>query len=238
MRIADVQRTKNEVGIEMAGIGYRYTLEELGQAMLIPGTNLTAERADAARRAYEEFIDRVALAGDVNKGWSGLFNNGDVTRTDAIADGTGSSALWSKKTAAQMLRDCNSVLTGIYVQSLTVEMADTLLMPLRAYQLLADTQMPNITMTVLQWLQAYNVYTAQTGRPLMIRGVRGLEVAGSGGVGRLVAYRRDPSVIKLHLPMPHKFMPVWQTGPMIFDVPGIFSLGGVEIRRPGACRIA
>lgn len=236
MRIADITRTKNEIGIEMAGIGYRYTLEELGQAMLIPGTNLTAERADAARRAAEEFVDKVAFAGDVGKGWTGLFNNPDVSRADAIADGTGSSRLWSTKTASQILRDANSVLTGIYVQSQTVEMADTLLMPLRAYQLMADTQMPNITMTVLQWLQAYNVYTAQTGRPLMVRGVRGLDVAGSGGVGRLVAYRRDPAVVKLHIPMPHRFLPVWQTGPMIFDVPGIFRVGGVEVRRPGAVR--
>jgi hypothetical protein len=236
MRIADVERSKYEVGIEMAGIGYRYTLQELGIAMLIPGTNLTAERADAARRASEEFIDKVALQGDVAKGWEGLFNNGDVTRTDAAATGTGNSPLWSTKTAQQMISDVNSVLTGIYTASLTVEMADTVLMPLRAYQLLADTQMTNITMTALQWLQQYNVYTAQTNRPLMVRGVRGLETAGKNSTGRLVAYRRDPAVVKMHIPMPHKFMPVWQTGPLIFDVPGIFRIGGVEIRRPGAVR--
>src|ERR1051325_5797080 len=40
MRLADVNRAKFEVGIEMAGIGYRYTLEELGFAQLVPGTNL------------------------------------------------------------------------------------------------------------------------------------------------------------------------------------------------------
>lgn len=36
--------------------------------------------------------------------------------------------------------------------------------------------------------------------------------------------------------MPHRFLPVWQTGPMWFDVPGIFRFGGLEIRRPGAAR--
>src|SRR4051812_27049233 len=54
MRLADVNRAKFETGILMAGIGYRYTLEELGHAQMIPGTNLTSERAGAARRAYEE----------------------------------------------------------------------------------------------------------------------------------------------------------------------------------------
>jgi hypothetical protein len=43
-------------------------------------------------------------------------------------------------------------------------------------------------------------------------------------------------VLKIHIPMPHRFLPVWQTGPMKYDVPGIFRLGGLEIRRPKAVR--
>ena len=82
----------------------------------------------------------------------------------------------------------------------------------------------------------YNVLTAQTGQPLVIRAVRGLETAGAGGTGRMVAYRRDPEVLKMHIPMTHRFLPVWQTGPLIFDVPGIFRLGGLDIRRPMAVR--
>jgi hypothetical protein len=102
MRMADIQRTKAEKNIEMAGIGYRYTLEELGQAMLIPGFQLTTERAESARRAYEEFIDRIAFFGDTAKGWTGLVNDATATRSDAIADGTGSSRLWSTKTGDQI----------------------------------------------------------------------------------------------------------------------------------------
>jgi hypothetical protein len=59
--LADFTRQKFEVGIEMAAIGYRYNLEELGQAMMLPNTNLTTERAGAARRAYEEFMHNVAM---------------------------------------------------------------------------------------------------------------------------------------------------------------------------------
>src|SRR5262245_32120420 len=54
---ADIARQKFEVGVEMAGIGFGYTLEEIGQGMMIPGFNLTTERGDAARRAANEFID-------------------------------------------------------------------------------------------------------------------------------------------------------------------------------------
>jgi hypothetical protein len=235
MRIADVERTKFESTISMAGIGYRYTLEELGQALLIPGTNLTSERAEAARRAYEEFVDDVALRGNAAKGFEGLFNNSDVTIMDAV-DGAGSSPLWSLKTIDERIADVNAALTGVYEQSKTIEMADTVLLPISEYMDLANARLPNLTMNGLEWLRLYNVYTAQTRQPLDIRAIRGLETAGADGGGRMVVYRKDPQVLKMHIPMPHRFLPVWQTGPMVFDIPGVFRLGGLEIRRPGAVR--
>ncbi len=235
--LADINKSKFEQGIEMAGIGYRYTLEELGQAMMIPGLNLSAERAEAATWAYESFMDKLAYLGDTGKGFTGLINNTTVTKADAIADGTTSSALWSNKTADQMIRDANSMLTSVFEGSNTVEMADTLLLPVDAINTLSITRIPNTTSTALEFLAKNNLYTHTTGAPLTIRGVLGLGKAGTGsnaGKGRAVAYRKDPRVLKLHVPMPHRFLPVWQTGPIVFDIPGIFRTGSVEIRRPAA----
>lgn len=234
MRFADVNRQKYEQGVEMAGIGYRYTLEEIGQAMMIPGLNLSAERAEAARRAYEEFMDRHARTGSVAKGFTGLLNNTSVTVTQATANGTGNSPLWANKTADQMIADVQGALTNVYSGSNTVEMADTVLLPITAMELLANTRVPNTYGNALDYLAKYNLYTHTTGAPLTVRGILNLNTAGVGGVGRMVAYRRDPRVVKLHVPMPHRFLPVWQTGPITFDVPGIFRVGSVEIRRPAA----
>jgi hypothetical protein len=234
MRVADINRAKFEQGVEMAGIGYRYTLEEIGQAMMIPGLNLTAERAESARRAYEEFMDRIARTGDTRKGFTGLFNNTGVTVQAAAPVGTGSSPLWSTKTADQMIADVQAALTRVYQGSQTVEMADTVLLPISAMQLLANTRVPNTFGNALDYLAKYNLYTFTTGAPLAIMGVLNLDTAGVGGVGRMVAYRKDPRVVKLHVPMVHRFLPVWQTGPITFDIPGIFRTGSVEIRRPGA----
>lgn len=236
MRLADINREKFEQGIEMAAIGYRYTLEEIGQAMMVPGLNLTAERAEAARRAYEEFMDRVARTGDSRKGFTGLFNNANVTQTTAAATGTGSSTLWANKTADQMITDVQSALTGVYEGSLTVEMADTVLLPIANMQLLANTRVPNTFGNALDYLAKYNLYTFTTGAPLKIMGILNLDTAGVNSSARMVAYRRDPRVVKLHVPMVHRFLPVFQTGPITFDIPGIFRLGSVEIRRPGAFR--
>lgn len=237
IHVADSERAKHEVGVEMADIGYRYSLEEIGQAMMA-NVPLQSDRAAAARLAYEQFMEEKALYGDEDKGFFGLLNYPGISVIDVQADGgTGEDEpSWFIKTEEQILRDFNAALTGMYVDSLQVEMADTVLLPVQVLTMLATKRLGDTTMTVLDFIQQKNVYTFQTGRPLMIRGVRGLENAGEGGVGRMVVYRRSPQVLKLHVPMPHRFMPVYQTGPLVFDVPGIFRTAGVDIRRPGAFR--
>lgn len=242
--LADVERQQFEHPIEMAAIGYRYSLQELGQAALIPGTNLSADRAVAAVRSYEEFMDGVALRGvppiGKTKGWSGLINDPNVIAGNVANDGVGgggNSTKWVNKTPTQITRDVNNLLSGVYQESLTVEMADTLLLPVAHLDYISTTPRSDLTeTTILEYLRRSNTYTAITGQPLTIRAVRGLETAGAGNTARMIAYRRDPQVVKLHLPMPHRFLPVWQTGPLVFDIPGIFRTGGVEIRRPKAFR--
>jgi hypothetical protein len=238
LNVADVERSKTEVGIEMAEIGYRYDLEELGQAMRIPGNNLSADRAVAARRAYEEFVDNVALRGDTRKNFSGILNYPGISHALVANDGTGLSPAWKDKDADLILRDVNDVLTGVYSDSLQVEMADTVLLPVASMTLIATKRIPNTTMTVLQFLLTNNVYSHVTGQQLTIRAVRGLETAGEGSTGRMVAYRRDPQVLKMHIPMTHRFLPPFQTAPLVFDIPGVFRLAGLEVRRPGAVRYA
>jgi hypothetical protein len=235
--LADVTREKHEATVEMAAIGYRYTLEELGQAMMIPGMNLSSDRAAAAKRAYEEFVDDVALRGSTEKNLTGLINSTAVDISSAAANGNGSSTTWDDKTGDQVAADVNAAITGMYTATLTIEIADTILLPIAAMTSLATRRIgDNTDTTILAWLMKNNVYTMQTGQALTIRGVRGLETAAANGTGRMVVYRRDPAVLKMHIPMPHRFLPIWQTGPMIYDVPGIFRLGGLEIRRPKAVR--
>ncbi|MGO4672977.1 DUF2184 domain-containing protein [Bosea sp. 2YAB26] len=233
----ELTREKFETSVSMAAIGYGYTLEELGTAQLL-GMSLTSDKASAARRVAEEKIDGVAFVGDAAKGFTGLVNASGPTATTAPADGAGSATTFASKTPDQILRDINGQLTGIFVGTLGVEMADTLLLP---YSVLLDLSTRRIDAvnqtTILEWIEKNNIYTRTTGQPLTIRGVFGyLDTAGASSTKRMVAYRRSPEVLKMHIPMPFRFLPVWQTGPMRFDVPGIFRLGGVDIRRPKSVR--
>jgi hypothetical protein len=238
---ADVERTKNDKTLYMAAVGYQYNLEELNTAMMVPGTNLTADKADAARQAYAQFMWGLSFNGDAEKGLEGLLSYTGVTASDAPSvgneNGGTNSPYWVHKTSAQIIADFNFVLSGIYTGSNTVEMADTVLLPDTALLSLGSTPLNDTSdTTVLDFIKDKNIYTLTTGQPLMIRGNRSLATKGSAGTGRMVAYKRDPRVVKLHLPMPHRFLPVWQNGPMNFVIPGIFRTGGVEIRRPKAVR--
>ena len=234
---ADVNRSEGEVAIEMAAIGYEYTIEEIAQARRL-GISLDTDKASAALRAYEEFVDDVALYGSTDKGWAGLLNNATVTAGTAPADGDSGSTTFPSKTSNQVIRDVNALIGGIYVDTRRIEVADTLLMSLERYNYLATTpRSDNSDETILSWLLRTNVLTVTTGRRLRIYAVLGLETAGVGGTQRMIAYRYDKSVVKMHLPMPHRFLPAANVpGSIIFKVPGIFRLGGTEIRRKAAVR--
>jgi hypothetical protein len=233
---AEVLREKFETTVSMAAIGYDYDLEELGRAMTL-GIDLRADKAQAARRASEEFIDKVAILGDTSKNYTGLANNAAVTAGSAGATGTGSATTFASKTPDNVLADINAALTGMFTGTLGAEMADTLLLP---YQQLLDLSTRRIDATnqttILEWVERNNVRTRTTGQPLLIRGVWGLETAGSGSTARMIAYRRAPEVLVLYMPMPFQFMPAYQQGPLRFEVPGIMRLSGVEVRRPKAMR--
>lgn len=227
---AGTELAKYETSVHMAGIGYGYGYEEINQAQML-GMNLQADDAMAARRAYEEMVERVALSGDTQKGFSGLINNTSVT---AAAVTTGS---WTAATNEDLvLADINNLILGIATDTQYTSMADTLLLPYAKMNFLATNRLGDTQSTLLAFLRENNTYTAMTGMPLTIRAVRGLETAGAAGVNRMVAYRRNPQVLKLHVPMPHRFLPVYQDGPLNFVVPGVFRLGGLDIRRPKEVR--
>lgn len=235
--LADVNMDMIQKAFHMAAIGYQWNIEEIGKAQLIPGMNLSDRRARAARQAYNQFMYELVTRGKTEKRLGGLVNYTGITFGTFPADGTGASTFWSTKTPAQIVRDINSLLTGIWTGSKQVEMADTLLMSPTDFLYLAQTPYSSTTMeTILSFVKKTNVYTIETGQELTIRTVRGMEDDGAGGISRIAAYRNSPEVVKVHLPMPHRFLPLYQDGPFNFTVPGIFRTGGVEILQPLAFR--
>lgn len=242
--LADVNQDMQTKTFQLAAIGYQWNLEEVNTTMAFPGASLPDRRARAARLAYMKFMYDLTLKGSAEKGMGGLINYNGVVTANAPADGTGGSTLWvnsagvGQKTPAQIVRDINIALQGISLATFEAELADTILLPVEAFNYIAATPYAATTMeTILSFVQRTNLYTMQTGRPLTIRTVRELGTgAANGTTGRMVAYKNDGEYVKLHLPMPHRFLPVYQDGPLNFAVPGIFRTGGVELLTSVAMR--
>ncbi|MFD4120915.1 DUF2184 domain-containing protein [Alcaligenes faecalis] len=242
--LADVSQDMQTKTFHLAAIGYQWNLEEVNMTMGFPGAGLPDRRARAARLAYTKFMYDLTLKGSTEKNVGGLTNYGGVVTLNAPADGTDGTTLWvnaagvGQKTPAQIVRDINTALQGISLATFETELADTVLLPAEALNYIAATPYSaTTTETILSFVMRTNLYTLQTNRPLTIRSVRELSTgAANGTTGRLVAYKNDGEYAKLHLPMPHRFLPVWQDGPLNFAVPGIFRTGGVELLTTVAMR--
>ena len=244
--IVDTSRSQHSVRIMDLGIGYSYTMKEIGRAMLL-GENLDSTRAMHARFVMEKKIDDIVLNGYSDLQWDGLMDSPLIPRYKAVNGGSGSSE-WTSKDPTEVISDITDMLSGLWQDSNTVEMANTILLPPKAYSYLVHT--PYRDTTLYNWISQYNIYSATTGSPLMMRVVRGLNTAGhdgatdSGGTNtgargtttsRAIAYRRDMEVLKLHMPKPLTFEPVqqWLNKYIVF---GLACIGGLEIRVPGAIR--
>lgn len=226
--VAGTEKTKFETSVHTAAIGYSYGWEEVMQAQML-GTSLKNDDAMAARRAYEEMVDEVALMGDTGKGFEGLFNS-------TLPDVDTAAGAWDSISDQEILKSVNDAITGINVATNNTSLSDTLILPYVQYNQIASQAFgDNADKTVLRFLKENNVYTARTGQPLEILAKRELDTIGTGGTGRMIAYRKSPEVLKLHIPMPHRFMTAQYSG-LNYIVNGVFRLGGLDIRRPAEVR--
>ncbi len=219
----------------MLGSGWEWNLEEVNQASLY-GIDLNGTKAMSAADKVERLLNTIAMIGSTEKNWTGFANDAAVSRVDVAADGTGSSTFWSTKTVDLILRDINNLLSSIRTNTSEVEWADSLRLPPDAFRLIATKRMGtgDGLLTLLEYIQKGNIYTAETGQALDIKPLRELATASQDGGGRMVAYRRDVEVLRFHLPMPRNVLQPRQKSIMGFETGIIARTGGTEIRLPGA----
>lgn len=219
----------------MLGSGWEWNLEEVNQSALY-GIALNTEKAFYASRSVDQMLYDIAMVGSTEKNWKGFCNSTLVPRADAASTGTGSSTYWKDKTVDNILADVNDLLTGIRTVTKEIEWADTLRLPPSAFRLAATRRLGagDGMITLLEYLRQNNIYTAETGSRLDIGTIRDLETASQDGGGRMVAYRKDPEVLRFHLPMPKRQLDPRSKSLMGFETGLIARTGGVEIRLPYA----
>lgn len=213
-------------------IGYGFTKQDIMRAQHM-GTNLDSKRAMDARSTAEMFIQEIAFKGYEEKGWTGLFNDPNVTALNA-AEGKDGNA-WSMKTDDEIIEDINDFLFGIREEWNTKFLADTLLLPLAAFSRLSRIEEQGKASLLLQHIKRNNIYTWHTGQDLTILARPELKNAAASNGDRAVAYQCASNVLKLHLPEPHHFLDPTDEIDAI-AIRGKFCIGGLEISQPTAVR--
>lgn len=231
MPYADIATSQHLQANHFAGIGYEWSLGELQRAAKA-GRQLGSEKAMAARKVAESFLYGIAIRGNAEKNQTGLVNDANVPTANVSADGTGGLTTFASKTPDQINRDVNAVLNAPFNATKETQRANTLLLPSTRLQYMASTRIGDGSDTILKFVRENNVYTLETGQPLVIRSSRELDTAGAGGTARMMAYDNDRGVVQFHLPGPHEFLPAFQKSSMTWEVAGIMNVGGVEFRRP------
>lgn len=230
--IAEIGTEKITVPVELGATGYEYSDEEIRQAIQLQRP-LPQLKSNTARRAYEELAQRTAMVGDTTHNLPGFINNTNVTAASVVNPGSGTE--WVNKTPNQILFDINDFMGDIFVDTLQVERADTLLLPTSQWNYIAGTpRSDNSDTTILAWLIANSPYLNSADD---IKPISELAGAGAGSTDRMMAYTKDMDKVVMHVPMPLRFTEPQRKG-RGFEVPGEFKLGGVEFRYPGSARYA
>ena len=204
---------------------YGYNYVELEHARMA-NVNLEARKALAARRGIDLKLNNIAWFGDASHGITGFLGNANIANVVIPADGTGSSKLFSTKTPDQIIRDMNSLINEVNVNTNGVEMPDTVLMAPAVYDILESTPKSQYSdRTILEFLRGAH---PEITRWLKVGELTG---AGTGSTDMIVAGVFRPEYIRMESPVRFDQLPV-QYRNLEYVVPCVARTLGVTVNVP------
>ena len=223
----DVIAKEQAVQVFALGDAYGYNYREVKNAMFA-GVNLSAMKAQQARRGIDVKLNQIAWKGDADHNITGFLNNSNISTIALAADGTGSKTTLSTKTTDQMIRDMNNIIDAIPTATNEVEQANTVLMAPAVYRTLSETRIPDGEgQTVLGFLQAVH---PEINRWMKVGELKG---AGTDGTDMVVAGYFDPMYVRFEIPTRFDQLPV-QYRNLEYVVDCVSEAVGVTVTMPMA----
>ena len=200
-----VAMDKVTVPLEASGVGAEFDIQDARAIEFgVEGPGLFTELGESMREASERHIEGVAWYGEDGVDYNGLIELPGVPVAPAAPNAAGDSSEWPDKDPDEILADVNDALTGVWLQSNTVHLAGTLLIPAKRYGQIATQRVSqNSDISVLEYVEKANLYTTRTKQPLKIVPVRYLDDAGAGKTARMAAATLSKRT--LWMPMPLTF---------------------------------
>lgn len=221
----DVAYAQREYPVALGGIGYDYTLEEMRQTAFLRRP-LSSARLMAAMDAYQRHMNDVGLYGEATSNFTGLFNNANVPQ------GNAPTGTWGTATPDQILADINTLIENIWNNTQFNDLPTDIIMAPGALSKLASTpRSANSDTTILKFIKENNIAKLDRGIDINFTAGYGLNTAGVGSTRRMMGYVKNPTYVKMHIPMPLRFLAPQLKGYGV-DVPGEYKYAGVEVARP------
>jgi hypothetical protein len=195
---------------------------------------LDVDKISRARQMIERKKDVVAYLGDTTYNLPGILKNANVTVVTASTPGSGSSKLWTgvDKTGAEILKDLRTLVSTIEVQSQGNFTLDgptgTVVIPIEEYAAIRTKPLVGSTENqITVWKQFALEYPTIE----VIRTVRAKLANAANNGPRIMAYQRDPEVLRMVEPLDFEADAPQRDG-LTFKVPCDSRFGGIFIKQP------
>lgn len=189
-----------------SNVGAKIDNEDARQYQMGFNGNLAQDLGECMRFACDNLVERTVFFGDDAVGFKGFMNFPGVPTSNAVSGAAGETE-WSKKTAAEMVKDINDGLAAVWTNSRGVFLPNTVFLPLEQFNLLATTPYTlgasaAVFQSALDYVKKYNIYTNQRGKELEIIPIRYLKNANaSSDKGRMILQDRSKRNQALPFPM-------------------------------------
>lgn len=234
----DVKVNENLSPVRSIGDSYFYTIQDLRAASMAGQQPLDQRRAMVARMVHDRKVERVAAWGDSVFGLPGFLTNSGVNVLNKSSGGSlpNLTGGWETASAANIYADLGIIAAQVPTQSFGVWEADTLVLPLAAFEIAART--PYSTLNPTPVLQAFleaspHIKNIDWWSPCDNVDENGAHPISNSTKTRGVCYARNPMVLDLKIPQQfEQFAP--QLVNMQFNIPCHSRIGGTILYYPAA----
>ena len=186
------------------GMSYGYSTKDIRSAEMAANYGnspnkayLPMLKAQSAKLAYEQFMNKIAWLGAPSYGVYGLTNQPNIPSAPVLNDGIGSTTQWINKTPVQIVYDMNQCVNAIPTLTDGVEMPNTLILPIAQFMYIRSTPFSSLnTDSILTYFLA-NSPSIKT-----CTWVPELTGVGPGGTDMMIAYEKNPMKFWMENPLP------------------------------------
>lgn len=205
-----------------------YSSIELDRSRLL-GQSIDQTKMNALLLKWNLETDNYVYIGDSSLGVTGLLNNVGVVSALTAADGTGSSTLWTAKTADLILRDVNEMLTAAWTASGFTVLPNTIGLPPPQLSYIASQRISNTDRSILAYLQENNLVNQQGGS-LKFVPMKRLVGIGAGSTNRMIAYSNEEQYLRFPMVPMRREASYYHS--INFHAPYVWAYGEIEFVFP------